>query len=54
MITYDVPAVADTGHPTVVPVVIMDARGATVDPLAGAGTEVTALNPLLTVTDPTS
>ena len=54
MITYDVPAVADTGHPTVVPVVIMDARGATVDPLAGAGTEVTALNPLFTVTDPTS
>ncbi|HIW91884.1 MAG TPA: glucose PTS transporter subunit IIA [Candidatus Corynebacterium avicola] len=51
MITYDVSSVEQSGHPTVVPVVIMDARDATVEPLTGAGTEVTAMNPLFTVND---
>lgn len=50
IITYDVAAVAATGYPTVVPVVVMDARGATVDELADAPAPVSSMRPLFTVT----
>lgn len=50
IITYDVAAVAATGYPTVVPVVVMDARGATVTPAAAAPATVTTMRPLFTVT----
>lgn len=52
VITYDVAAVAETGYPTVVPVVIMDARGATVDPAEADPTTVTTMRPLFSVTKP--
>ncbi|WP_363316442.1 glucose PTS transporter subunit IIA [Corynebacterium sp.] len=50
VITYDVAAVAATGYPTVVPVVVMDARGATVDPLVEPSAPVSTMRPLFTVT----
>ncbi|MDN5684993.1 PTS glucose transporter subunit IIA [Corynebacterium glyciniphilum] len=50
IITYDVAAVAETGYPTVVPVVVMDARGATVDELAAPSAPVSTMRPLFTVT----
>ncbi|WP_440130346.1 glucose PTS transporter subunit IIA [Corynebacterium glyciniphilum] len=50
IITYDVAAVAATGYPTVVPVVVMDARGATVDELADTPAPVSSMRPLFTVT----
>lgn len=50
IITYDVPTVAATGTPTVVPVIVMDARGATVDELAGPSAPVSTMRPLYTVT----
>lgn len=50
IITYDVAAVAETGYPTVVPVVVMDARGATVDELADTPAPVSTMRPLFTVT----
>lgn len=50
VITYDVGAVAATGHPTVVPVVVMDARGATVDGLVEPSAPVSTMRPLFTVT----
>jgi PTS system N-acetylglucosamine-specific IIC component len=54
IVTYDVPAVAASTYPTVVPVVIMDARDATVDPIAAQDTTVTPQQPLFTVTEPSS
>lgn len=54
IVTYDVPAVAASTYPTVVPVVIMDARGATVEPIATQDTTVTPQQPLFTVTEPNS
>jgi PTS system N-acetylglucosamine-specific IIC component len=50
IITYDVAAVAETGYPTVVPVVVMDARGATVDELTAPSAPVSTMRPLFTVT----
>jgi PTS system N-acetylglucosamine-specific IIC component len=50
IITYDVGSVAATGYPTVVPVVVMDARGATVDDLIEPSAPVSTMRPLFTVT----
>lgn len=50
IITYNVAAVAETGYSTVVPVVVMDARGATVDELAAPSAPVSTMRPLFTVT----
>jgi PTS system N-acetylglucosamine-specific IIC component len=50
IITYDVAAVAETGYPTVVPVVVMDARGAAVEPTETDPATVTTMRPLFTVT----
>lgn len=50
IITYDVPAVAANNLPTVVPVVVMDARGATVDELCEPLTAVSTMRPLFSVT----
>ncbi|WP_273052215.1 PTS transporter subunit IIABC [Corynebacterium nuruki] len=49
MITYDVASVAASGRSTVVPVVVMDAKGKTVDDLAGAMTGVATGQPLFAV-----
>lgn len=49
VITYDVASVAASGRSTVVPVVVMDAKGKTVDELAGAMTGVTTGQPLFAV-----
>jgi PTS system N-acetylglucosamine-specific IIC component len=49
MITYDVASVAASGRSTVVPVVIMDAKGKSVDSLAGPMTGVATGQPLFTV-----
>ncbi|MDN6259104.1 MAG: glucose PTS transporter subunit IIA, partial [Corynebacterium sp.] len=50
VITYDVASVEAAGYPTVVPVVVMDARGATVDELAEPQAPVSTMRPLFTVT----
>ncbi|MGO1911781.1 MAG: glucose PTS transporter subunit IIA [Corynebacterium sp.] len=50
VITYDVASVEAAGYPTVVPVVVMDARGATVDELAEPSAPVSTMRPLFTVT----
>lgn len=50
IITYDVPAVAANDRPTVVPVVVMDARGATVEELCEPLTAVSSMRPLFSVT----
>lgn len=50
IITYDVSAVAAGGYPTVVPVVVMDARGSTVDGIAVPSDQVSSMRPLFSVT----
>lgn len=50
VITYDVASVEAAGYPTVVPVVVMDARGATVDEIAEPQAPVSTMRPLFTVT----
>ncbi|MGP9722894.1 glucose PTS transporter subunit IIA [Corynebacterium sp. AOP40-9SA-29] len=50
VITYDVASVEAAGYPTVVPVVVMDARGASVDEIAEPSAPVSTMRPLFTVT----